>query len=184
MIYVISQLIGLMAFGISLLAYHRNKKEKILGSMILSNFLNLVHYLLLDAYSGCITKVVAVIRDSFIIFKKNDKVLSSKLFMFLFIGVYIGAGFFTYDGMWSLFPLVAATIYIIPVWNGNEMTVKKTALFCHILWLIYNISVLSVVGIISYTISIISTFIAVKNTSMEKQNSVVKGDIIYGKSSS
>ena len=60
MIYTIAQVIGFVAFIISLLAYHIKKKSKILGSMVISNILNLVHYLLLDAYSGCITKVMAI----------------------------------------------------------------------------------------------------------------------------
>ena len=46
MIYVIAQIIGFIAFIISLIAYHRKTKSKILGNMAISNILNLVHYLL------------------------------------------------------------------------------------------------------------------------------------------
>lgn len=161
--YIVAQIIGFIAFVISLIAYHRNKKEKILGNMIISNILNLIHYLLLEAYSGCATKVMAIARDSFIIIKKKNKVLSSNIFLILFILIYIVVGIFTYNGILSIFPIVAATIYIIPIWNGNEKTIKKTAFFCYILWLIYNIFVFSIAGIISNVISIISTFIAIKN---------------------
>ena len=44
--YMVSQAFGLVAFGISLIAYHRNKKEKIFKTMILSNVLNILHYFL------------------------------------------------------------------------------------------------------------------------------------------
>ena len=67
MTYVVAQVIGFIAFFFSLFAFHRKKKNKILGNMIISNILNLIHYLLLGAYSGCITKVLAIIRDNFII---------------------------------------------------------------------------------------------------------------------
>ncbi|HHW69074.1 MAG TPA: YgjV family protein [Tenericutes bacterium] len=74
MIYIISQIIGLLAFIISLMAYHQKTKTKIFTNMIISNFLNIIHYLMLGTFSGCITKVLAIIRDSFIIFKdKNEK---------------------------------------------------------------------------------------------------------------
>ena len=46
MVYVTAQIIGCLAFIISLIAYYRRKKTKILESMVISNILNLVHYLL------------------------------------------------------------------------------------------------------------------------------------------
>ena len=57
--------------------------------------------------------------------------------------------------------ILAAIIYIIPIWNGNEKTIKKTAFFCYFLWLVYNVFVFSIAGIASNVISIISTFIAI-----------------------
>ena len=122
--YIVAQIIGFIAFVISLIAYHRNKKEKILGNMIISNILNLIHYLLLEAYSGCATKVMAIARDSFIIIKKKNKVLSSNIFLILFILIYIVVGIFTYNGILSIFPIVAATIYIIPISPSLMLTAR------------------------------------------------------------
>lgn len=161
MIYIIAQIIGCLAFLISLIAYHRKKKTKILEGMVISNTLNLVHYLLLDAYSGCLTKVMAIIRDLFIIIKDRNKKLSSYYFLLLFVVAYIVCAIFSYKGILSLFPILAAIIYIIPIWNGNEKTIKKTAFFCYFLWLVYNVFVFSIAGIASNVISIISTFIAI-----------------------
>lgn len=119
--YIIAQAIGLIAFIISLIAYHRKKKKDILVNMLLSNGFNLVHYFLLNAYSGCVTKILGIIRDGFIIIKEKYKFLSKKIFLLIFIVIYLIVGIMTYNGIFSLFPLVAALIYIIPVWNGNEI---------------------------------------------------------------
>lgn len=76
----------------------------------------------------------------------------------------------TYNGIFSLFPLVAALIYIIPVWNGNEIIIKKTVFLCYFLWLIYNVFVLSISGIIANIISIISTSLAIyKENNINKE---------------
>ena len=85
MTYVIAQIIGFIAFFFSLIAFHKKKKNKILSNMIISNVLNLIHYLLLGAYSGCVTKVLAIIRDNFIILKDKNKKLSSNIYLLLFI---------------------------------------------------------------------------------------------------
>lgn len=169
MVCIIAQIIGFLAFIISLIAYHRKKKSRILGDMVISNILNLVHYLLLGAYSGCVTKVIAIIRDSFIIAKGKNKKLSSYCFLAIFIIAYIVCSIVIYKGILSLFPLIAAIIYIVPIWNGNEKTIKKTAFFCYFLWLGYNIFVFSIAGIVSNVVSIISTFIAMINESKNRR---------------
>ena len=166
-LFIIAQIIGGIAFLLSLIAYHRKKKEKILENMIISNILNFIHYLLLGAYSGCITKIIAICRDYFIILKSKKHFLSSNIFLSIFILVYIVTGILTYNNIWSVLPLLAAIIYIVPVWNGDEATIRKTAFGCYFLWLIYNIFVFSIAGIISNVISIISTFIAIKNNNIK-----------------
>ena len=64
--YIVAQVIGLIAFLISLCAYHKNDKKSILNNLIIYNFLNFIHYMLLDAKSGCVTKALAIIRDTFV----------------------------------------------------------------------------------------------------------------------
>ena len=130
--------------------------------MVISNIINLVHYLILGAYSGCITKVIAIFRDIFIVLKEKNKRLSSVLFLIIFLLIYVGVSIYTFTNILSLFPLLAAIIYIIPTWLGNSKTVKKTALFCYVLWLIYNIYVLSIAGVTANIVSIVSIIIGLK----------------------
>ena len=139
--------------------------------MLISYVLFIIHYLLIGAYSGCITKVLAIFRNYFIILKDKYKKLSSIYFLLLFVMLYVIFSIFAFDGIISILPLIAGTIYIIFIWNGNDMVVRKTAFFCYFLWLIYNIFVLSIPGIVSDVVAIISTFIAIiNNREGKKQN--------------
>lgn len=167
-ILIISQVLGFIAFIISLLAFHKNKKEKILGNMILSNIFDLIHYLLLGAYSGCITKLLAMFRNIFVIFKDKNKSLSSNIFLYIFILAYTLSGILTFENVWSILPIVSAIIYAVAIWKGNEITLKKAACFGYFLWLIYNILVLSISGILSNIVSICSLLIAIKNSSKKQ----------------
>ena len=134
--YIVSQIFGISAFIISLIAYHRKDKKSILSNMVVSNILNLIHYLLLNAYSGCITKLLAIFRDYFVILKEKHPRLSNNIYLIIFIVLYIIASIFTYNGILSILPLLAALIYIIFIWNGNELIIKKVAFFCYFLWLV------------------------------------------------
>lgn len=162
MVYILAQFLGFIAFLISIISYHRNKKNGILGGMILSNILNLTHYFLLGAYSGCFTKFVAIFRDFFIILKSKNKVLSSSFVLMIFVIIYVIMGVLTYDGVFSIFPILAAIIYLIPVWYGNCNIIRKTAFIGYFLWLIYNIFIFSMAGIIANVVSIVSILIAIK----------------------
>ena len=163
MIYVIAQIIGFMAFIVALISYHQKTKKKIFSTMVFCHILYIIHYLLLNAYSGFTTKILAVLRDSFIVIKDRFSKTTNHIVLFIFIILYIVAAIFTYNGILSILPLLAALIYIIFIWNGTALQVKKAAFYCYFLWLIYNIFVLSIAGIIANIVSIISTFIAIQN---------------------
>ena len=163
MYYILSQIAGFIAFILSLIAYHRKKKEKIFQTMVLTNALEIIHYLLLGAFSGCITKIIALIRNIVIVVKDKHKAFNNVLIFIIFLLIYIISGILTYENIYSILPILAATIYLFFVWNGNELKVKKVAFYCYFLWLIYNICVCSIAGIISNIVSLISTFIAVHN---------------------
>ena len=131
--------------------------------MCITNILDITHYFFLNAYSGLVTKVMALIRNIFILGKEDNKKLKSNIFLILFIIVYIILAIITFKNIYSILPFVAAIIYMIAVWNGNELQIKKIAFLCYFFWLVYNISVFSVMGIISNIVALISTYIAYFN---------------------
>lgn len=161
--YILSQIAAFIALIITLISYHLKHKKKIFKMMCLSNIFNIMHYLCLGAYSGCITKIIALARNLFIVKKENNKKLDKLIYLILFIGVYIISGVLTYNNLYSLLPLISATIFMIVTWNGKELQIKRIAFYCYFLWLLYNILIFSIVGIIANTISLISTFIAYQN---------------------
>ena len=168
-IYVASQIAGFIAFILSLIAYHQKKKKSIFQTMTIANILDIIHYILLGAYSGCITKVIALIRNEIIIVKEQNKKFNNKIVLFVLFVIYLVAGILTYTNIYSILPILAAMIYLYFVWNGNELKVKRVAFYCYFLWLIYNICVLSIAGITSSIVSIISTFIAVYNENKKQK---------------
>ena len=175
-IYVISQVAGFIAFILSLIAYHRKKKSKIFQTMMVANILDIIHYILLGAYSGCITKIIALVRNEIIIVKEKNKKFNNNIVLIALFIIYLVSGILTYKNIYSILPIFAAMIYLYFVWNGNELKVKKCAFYCYFLWLIYNIRVFSIAGITSNIVSIISTFIAVYNEKMGNKSKEIKGN--------
>ena len=130
-VYLISQIVGFIAFVISLIAYHRKKKEKIFKTMMLANLLDITHYLLFGAYSGCLTKVIALVRNEIIILKEKKEKLNNKVVLIALFIIYLISGLITYENIYSVLPILAAIIYLYFVWNGDELKVKKIAFYCY-----------------------------------------------------
>lgn len=130
-IYVASQIAGFIAFILSLIAYHQKKKKSIFQTMTIANILDIIHYILLGAYSGCITKVIALIRNEIIIVKEQKKKFNNKIILIALFVIYLVAGILTYKNIYSILPILAAMIYLYFVWNGNELKVKKVAFYCY-----------------------------------------------------
>lgn len=175
-IYITSQIAGFIAFALSLIAYHQKEKKKIFQTMMVANILDIIHYILLDAYSGFITKIIALIRNEIIIVKEKNKKFNNLIVLIALFIIYLVSGIATYKNIYSILPIVSAMIYLYFVWNGNELKVKKIAFYCYFLWLMYNICVFSIAGITSNIVSIISTFIAVYNEKKVNTNKEIKED--------
>ena len=160
---IIANAIGFMAFIISLIAFHKKEKEKIFKNTLISNILNLIHYLVLNANSGIATKIIAILRDLSMVKQEKYNILKSKKMLIVFVCAYIILMIITYQGFISIFSLLAALIYTIFCWNGDVKTVRYIVIFTNVLWLIYNIFVKSYTGAMANFISIVSTFIAIFN---------------------
>lgn len=89
--------------------------------------------------------------------------MNSIIVLAIFIIGYIIAGILTYDGIFSLLPIITGTIYLLIVWNGDRLRVKKIAFLCSFLWFIYNIYVLSISGITLNVVEMVSLSIAIWN---------------------
>lgn len=158
--YVASQILALVAFLFNVSAYQLKKKPQILNFTITANILNIIHYVLLGAWSGMATKIIATTRDSYVRFRGSSahkKILPLIIFLF----AYIVTAVVTFETPLSILPLLAAIIYTICVYTGNAQRLRIAAMTTCVLWLIYNISVYSFVGALGDVLIITSNILAI-----------------------
>ena len=157
---IIANIIGLIAFVIATLAYHHKTKKMIFVTSTVADVLKLIHYIVLNAYSGMTTKVIAIIRNLAIIKQDKYKILKSKWILLIFVIAYIVLGVVTYNGIISICSVLAAFAYTTVSWNGNETRVRQVVILSETLWFIYNIYVKSYALALSNIVMIISAIIA------------------------
>lgn len=159
--YILSQVFTIINYALLGVTYYAKDRKKILVIGFLSIIANAIAYILLNAWTGVAMCVVALIRN--IIFwideKKNGKreTINKKDIIILVIlySTIVVSTIFTYDGFLSLLSVFATSTYTFSVWQKKTNIYKLLGIPVGILWILYNIYVKSIFGIILESILLI-----------------------------
>ena len=152
--YVISQVLTVLMYVFLGMTYYAKDRKKVLILSFLSLIANGLAYVFLSAWSGLAMCVVAFIRNIIFLIdeKKNGKRDEiSKFDIWVLIVLYaisIISAVFTYEGFLSLLSVFATMLYTYSVWQKKTSIYKLLGIPVGILWILYNIYVQSIFGII------------------------------------
>ena len=169
--YLISQVFALFAIIFDLVAIQQRKKARLLNMDTMAAFCSFLHYVFLMAWPGVVNKAVTTARNGIAAYKTSKKKRTSKYLPFIFIAFYIILGIVTFESPVSLLPMIAASVYTAAIYWCDVKKIRYASVFTNILWLIYNLSVFSIVGIIAQVILIINGFVAVYRYRKTKRRS-------------
>lgn len=152
--YILSQIFTIINYALLGSTYYAKDRKKVL----ILNFSNIIaegmSYIFLNAWTGLAMCIVALIRNGIFLLdeKKNgkrDKINKKDVIILivLFI-ILIVSGIFTYDGFLSLLSVFATALYTYSVWQKNTKIYKLLGIPIGILWVLYNIYIMSLFGII------------------------------------
>ena len=159
--YILSQIFTIIMYILLASTYYLKDRKKILIVSFFSTASIGLAYILLNAWTGFAMCIVAIIRNIIFIIdeKKNGKreninkkdvVILILLYLISIISV-----FFTYDGFWSLLSVFATMLYTYSVWQKKVLIYKFCGIPVGILWIAYNIYIMSLFGIILESILLI-----------------------------
>jgi hypothetical protein len=157
---ILIQAIGLIAFIIVALSYWQKEKANILVLQIISYVVYAIHYYLLGGISGAIINIAGTI-GLIVIYYKDKKNIKNKWLLFLIILLYSFFWAFTYEDVFSILPLIASLPLIIVLWQNKSFYIRVVGLIGTISWIIYSFHIGSYIGVITATIFLISTSLAI-----------------------
>lgn len=152
--YVLSQIFTIITYVLLAMTYYAKNRKTVLTISFASLITNGLEYVFLNAYSGLAMCIVALIRN--IIFlvdeKKNGKRdTNTKKDVIILVILYIisiASAIFTYDGFLSLLSVFATMLYTYSVWQKKTNIYKLLGMPIGVLWILYNIYVQSLFGVI------------------------------------
>lgn len=161
--YILSQIFTIITYILLAITYFAKDRKMVLIISFLSLIANGIAYIFLNAWTGLAMCIVALVRN--IIFlvdeKKNGKREKiNKTDIIILIVLYIIlviSSIFTYDGFLSLLSVFATALYTFSVWQKKTNIYKVLGIPIGVLWILYNIYIMSIFGIILETILLISS---------------------------
>jgi len=175
----IIQLIGIIAYAILAFSYFKKKKKDILFIQIFSTIAFAIHYYLLSGITGTICNLITLGIVIIIYFFEKKEGKKKNILVFSTIPLLILISLFTYENIYSIFPIIASTVVLISFVLSNENTIRISGIISALCWLIYAIMYKSYVAVIFETFTIISTFIAFcKNRNGNNKNILLNKKVI------
>lgn len=154
-LYIVAQVIGVLAVAVSCVIFLGRKRQHILLAKFTADVLWFVHYFLIGAYSGAALNVLAIGRES-VFMNKEKKWASSKFWLVLFLCLTIGSCLVTWEGPISLLPMLGSCSAVVSFWCTKPIHIRLMAIPAQVLWLIYGISHFSLPSFICNTMALVT----------------------------
>ena len=150
--YIISQIITIISYIFLAATYHVKERKTVLKLNCISQIAFIIAYIFLGAWSGLMMAMVALIRNTVYIIDENKngtRENTNKTDIVILVIMYIIciiSAIFTYEGIYSLLPIVATLLYTYAICQKNIKTYKLLGIPTEVLWTGYNIYIKSIVG--------------------------------------
>lgn len=162
----VAQIVGGIAVSLWVVSIQNEKRKNVLVYQGFANFLYMIEYALLGAFSASSMNMISTIRCFLFSKSRNENQNGSKLQVVLFSILIILLGLFTYDGVLSIIPPFITILYTISSWHKNVFFNRLAVLFAAIIWIYYNYMVgayISVLGNVFEIASFIVAYVRFKN---------------------
>lgn len=147
--YIVAQVIGVIALTMAIISFQQNSRKRILIFQLLSGTIFAAHFLLLGAYTGSALNALSVVRNLIFFQKSNKKWAAHNGWLILFILLSVAVGIFTWESIFSLFPILGMVLGSVSFWVDNPKYVRALSFPVSPLWITYNIATHSYAGIIT-----------------------------------
>ena len=154
---IITQAVGIVAAAATILSYQFKDNRRLYICQSIGGLLFSVNFFMLGAYTAAIFNFINLFRGGLLATGK----CKSYWFAGLLMSAYTVVTVFTYDSWLSLLILVAQLVGTLSLWTRKGKCIRMWQLIVvSPIWLINNILCLSLGGIITETVSILSVIVS------------------------
>lgn len=169
---LVIQFIGFLALAASLISFQFKKHGRILLFRTASELIFALQYILLGAWTAAIMDGISVVRNLLYttLVKKNRSTAPVIVAFSIFVVI---TGLVAYDGIISLLPIISKLLTTVSYGMKKEKWLRLITLPSCIFWIIYNVFVGSLAGILADSMTLVSLLIAIYKFDICKKTDAV-----------
>ena len=165
-----AQIIGGLAVVAALFIFISKSRKIILTTKLTADVLWTLHYLLIGGFTAAALNVIGIFRE-IVFYNREKKWASSKVWLYVFLGLTVLSSVLTWEGPASLLAMAGMILAVFSFWNKDPLYICLLSIPSEMSWLIYNIIHHSVPGIISSSLAMVSMAIGIyRNLKGRKKN--------------
>jgi len=154
--FITAQIIGFIATAIVIVSFQFKSVKTLLVLQICSSFIFAAQLFIMGAFSGMACNILGALLRIFVC-GRNKKWVKALPWKYIFAAAFLLSGALFYTTWYSLIPAAAMVVYTFAVWSANPKTIRiYNGAAVSPMWLIYNISIMSIPGIITEVVNITS----------------------------
>ena len=158
--FIITQIIGAIAYLALSISYFKKEKSKILSMQIIAYVLFTIHYYMLSGITGATCNFLGLIALIIIYLFDKYEVKNKKYLIIGMIPFVVLIALITFKDIYSIFPIIASVIVIISFISDSERVIRTTGVISALCWLIYAVVYKSYVSIVFEIITLLFVFFA------------------------
>ena len=159
--FLAGQIVGVFVTIAAVISMQFKSMKNVLAGQVVANLLLMLNCLLLSAWAGAGTGIIATVQTIVNYgFKAKDKKIPLSLTVFFMI-LYVISSYFTYKGIADILPLIAALIFAVAVMQEKASVCRLLSLGNSALWLTYDFCIMAYTTTLTHGILLVSVIVAI-----------------------
>lgn len=159
--FILAQISSFISMVVNIVAVQLKTKKQMLLTIIVANLFFVINYLLLNAYAGALIYGILNIEIIINMLFENKGKLTPKWLISIYFFISIIIGFFTFNNIIDILPIIAAIFFIFTFRRTKEKYVRFLILENLISWIVYDFFVSAYLAVVSDLFIAFSTIIAI-----------------------
>lgn len=157
---IIGQIFSIIGMALTVVSFQMKTKKQILAMQTVGSAFFLASYVLFSSWAAVCLNVVFMIRNTVFYFK-DKKWASHGIWLYSILALVIIAGALGFKSYIDIIPIVGSIFGTVAAYMKKENMFRLLKLGDSPCWLIYNISIPSIGGIICESINIVSILVGI-----------------------
>ena len=155
------QIISIIGMVLTILSFQLKTRKQIFFLQTAGTLFFLISFILLGSHTAAYLNVVFLFRNVIFYFAENKRWAHHPVCFALILIAVIGVGFYGFKSFWDIFAIIGSVFGTIAMYMKNENMLRILKLGDSPCWLVYNLFVPSLGGVICEVFNITSIIISI-----------------------